>query len=338
MALMKHARDLAAIMAALILSALAAGCSDSNQPRIGLALYSVDDAFISTARRAFEAEASGKARLQVVDGQNKERVQAAQIEAMVESGANVIIVNPVDRSSGAGARALRAKSAGIPMIFFGREPPAMTVKSWSKIYYLGVHTDEATAIQAEILRDYCADTLSADRNGDGIISYVILRGESGYIDVDTRDSYRNRIFEESSVKFAKLADTTANWSRSEAQRKMTEMIARHKDWIEAVLCDNDEMALGAVAAFKIAGYMRTDDSTIPILGIDATPVGLEAVKEGLLLGTLRSDADVQGRYLFKLAFDIAQGKDLSEWVLQDGQYYNLSYQKVTRANISDYAN
>ncbi len=323
-------------MAALILTALAAGCADSNQPRIGLALYSVDDAFISTARRAFEAEASGKARLQVVDGQNKERVQAAQIEAMVEGGADVIIVNPVDRSSSAGTRALRAKSAGIPMIFFGREPPATTIKSWSRIYYLGVRTDEATAIQAEILRDYCVENPTADLNGDGIISYVILRGESGYIDVDTRDSYRDRVFEESSVKFAKLADATANWSRAEAQRKMTEMIGRHRGWIEAVLCDNDEMALGAVAAFRIAGYMRAGASTIPILGIDATPVGLEAVKEGLLLGTLRSDAEVQGRYLFKLAYDIAQGKDLSEYVLQEGQYYYLSFQKVTRANVADY--
>ena len=123
---------------------------------------------------------------------------------MVEGGANVLIVNPVDRSSSAGALALRAKSAGIPMIFFGREPPSTTVNSWSKIYYLGVHTDEATAIQAEMLRDYCAENPSADLNGDGNISYVILRGESNYIDVATRDSYRDRVFGNPRLGSAKL--------------------------------------------------------------------------------------------------------------------------------------
>ena len=109
---------------------------------------------------------------------------------------------------------------------------------------------------------------------------------------------------------------------------MTEMIARHKGWIEAVLCDNDEMALGAVAAFRIAGYMRTNANTIPILGIDATPVALEAVKEGLLLGTLRSDAEVKGRTLFKLALDMRR-KGPSEWARRTGNT-TIWRSKVTR--------
>ncbi len=334
---MKHERAIAAIIAALILSALAAGCSDSSQPRIGLALYSFDDAFTSGARRSFEAEAAGKARLQVVNGQNRERIQADQVEAMIENGADVVIVNPVDRSSSASTSAQRAKDAGIPMVFFGREPPAMTIKSWDRIYYLGVHSDEATGSQAEILRDYCELNPDADTDGDGVIRYALLRGEAGYINVSVRDSFRNEVLDSSALDFEMLAEATANWSRAEAQRKMTEIITRYKSQIEAVLCDNDEMALGAVAALRIAGYLRSSSSYVPVLGIDATPVGIEAVKEGLLLGTLRSDAEVQGQELFQLAYDIAKRKDLSRRNLQEGQYYYFSFEKVTRANAASFA-
>jgi len=333
---MKHARTLAAAVAALILSALAPGCSDSNQPRIGLALYRFDHAFPANSRRAFEAEAAGKARLQVVDGQNDELVQADQVAAMIQSGADVIIVNPVDRSSSASTGALNAKAAGIPMIFFGREPPSMTVTSWDKIYYLGVHTDESTGIQAEILRDYCELTPGVDTDGDGVIRYALLRGEAGYINFNVRDSYRDDVLNASTLKFEKLAEAAADWSRAAAQKKMTEMIGRYGEKIEAVFCDNDEMALGAIAAFKMAGYLTSKAKYIPILGVDASPVALEAIKDGSLLGTLRSDAEVQGRYLFRIAYDLARGRDLSEYVLTDGQYYYLSFQKVTIDNVSDY--
>jgi methyl-galactoside transport system substrate-binding protein len=326
----------AALAAALFVILSAVGCSDSNLPRIGVAFYSVDDAFIATARRAFDAEIGTKARLQIVDGQNKERVQAAQVEAMVADKANVIIMNPVERTSSALTRALLAKSAGIPLIFFGREPPPMTVRSWSKLYYVGVHTDEATGVQAEILRDYCEATVGADVGGDGVIHYVILRGESNAIDIDARDSYRDRALSGSSLKFEKIAEATANWSRAEAQKRMTEIIAEQGDKIEAVFCDNDEMALGAIAALRIAGYLKGSSRYIPVLGIDATPFGLEAVKEGSLLGTVRSDAEVQGKTLARLAYDVATGKDLSEWSLQDGQYLYFPYQKVTSDNVYDF--
>jgi methyl-galactoside transport system substrate-binding protein len=334
---MKHAKALAATLgAALLLSTLAAGCSGSKLPKIGVALYRVDDAFISTARRALEAQAQGKARLSITDGQNQERIQAAQIEAMVSDKADVIILNPVERISGAATRAFRAKSAGIPMVFFNREPTATTISSWDKIYYVGAHTEEANGIQAEILVDYCKNTFTADADGDGVVKYVILRGDPGLIDSDARDAYRNQAFEASGLSFAKLAEATANWNRAEAQQKMAALIERHGKGIEAVLCDNDEMALGAIAAFKIAGYFKGEATFVPILGIDATAFALEAIAEGSLLGTVRGDAAAQGRNVFGLAYDIATGKDLSSWGLKDGHYLYIPYQKVTRTNYADY--
>lgn len=67
------------------------------------------------------------------------------------------------------------------------------------------------------------------------------------------------------------------------------------DKIEAVLCNNDDMALGAIEALKAEGYNSGDASKyIPVVGVDATAPALEAMKEGSLLGTVLNDATSQG--------------------------------------------
>jgi len=334
---MKQAQAIVTLLtAAAALSVLAAGCSGSKLPKIGVALYRVDDAFISTARRALEAQAQGKARLSIVDGQNKERIQAAQLEAMISDKADVLIVNTVDRSA-AGPLVFRAKSANVPLVFFNREPSEVAVKSWDRAYYVGARTEEANGIQAEILVDYCKSSLGADRDENGIIKYIVLRGEANLINAEARNAYRQRVFDESGLAFERIVEATANWSRAEAQQKMTALIEGYGDGIEAVLCDNDEMALGAIAAFKMAGRLKGESTFVPILGIDATAFALEAINEGSLLGTVRSDAAAQGRNAFGLAYDIATGKDLSSWSLKDGHFLFIPYQKVTRANVGDFS-
>src|SRR5512142_1469180 len=119
----------AALLAAAALSLAAAGCdSAGGKPRIGVALFSVDDSFVSTARRALEAESRGKA---VLDGQNDQVIQNSQIEAMIEEKAKAIIVNPVTPST-MGALVFRAKAAATPIVFFSRDPSAVAVSSWDK--------------------------------------------------------------------------------------------------------------------------------------------------------------------------------------------------------------
>jgi methyl-galactoside transport system substrate-binding protein len=323
------------IAAAALLSILAPGCSGSKLPRIGVALYRVDDAFISTARRAMEAQAQGKARLSIVDGQNQERIQAAQLEAMAADKADAIIVNPVDRSTSVPI-VFRAKSSNVPIVFFNREPSEVAVKSWDRAFYVGAKTEEANGIQAEILADYCATSAKADRDGDGAVEYVVLRGEKNALIAEARDAARDKVLAASGIAFAKIADEVANWSRAEAQQKMTALIQDRGKDIEAVLCDNDEMALGAIAAFRMAGYLRGGTGYIPIVGIDATAFALEAIGDGSLLGTVRCDAAGQGRIAFSLAYDLATGRDLSGWSLQDGHYLYIPYQKVTRANAAEF--
>jgi methyl-galactoside transport system substrate-binding protein len=310
----------------------------SGKPRIGVALYSVDDGYVAAARRALETEASGKARLSVLDGQNQQKIQSEQIEAMFADKAGAVIVNPVDGGV-MGSLVFKAKSANVPIVLFSRSAAALPVILWDKAYFVGVREEEADELQIQILAEYWKANPAADRNDDKLVQYVVLRGDADHASAVASQESRNKAFAEAGLEGFKITEANAQWSRLEAQQRMADMIknAGAKS-IEAVLCENDEMALGAIEALKMAGLIKGPEDGVPVIGVDGTRFALEAIAEGSLYGTVRGDAASQGRAAFDLAYALARGLDPSAvgWSLTSGKYVFVPYQKVTAANYKSF--
>jgi methyl-galactoside transport system substrate-binding protein len=119
---------------------------------------------------------------------------------------------------------------------------------------------------------------------------------------------------------------------------MAAFIAKFGNKIEAVLCNNDDMALGAIEAFKAAGYFKDPKKFMPIVGVDATAPALDALEQGTLLGTVLNDADNQGKATFDLAFALATKADMAKtgWQIADGKYVWVPYQMVTKENYKNF--
>jgi methyl-galactoside transport system substrate-binding protein len=318
------------------------GCDPSGgKPRIGVAVFSVDDSFVGAARRALETESTGKAVLSVLDGQNQQTIQNEQVDALLLDKAKAIIVNPVDLSV-VGSLVFKAKAADVPVVFFSRDPSTVAINMWDKAYFVGVKTEEADALQVQILADYWKAHPEADRDQDGKIEYVLIRGDSNHEASLVSDANRQKAFDAAGLKAVKLTEVSANWTRVEAQQKMAVVIAAiGAKRIEAVLCANDEMALGAIEALKVAGYFKgSGGDYVPVVGVDGTRFALDAISDGSLLGTVRGDAASQGRAAFDLAYALAMGNDpgAAGWALSDSKYAFVPYQKVTRDNLKDFQN
>ena len=94
------------------------------------------------------------------------------------------------------------------------------------------------------------------------------------------------------------------------------------------------MALGAIDDLE--------DANIPaeqwpvITGIDGTDVGLQAVKEGKMAGTVFNDAHGQAKSIADLAMRLAQGMSLAPLHMEQEKYIFLPYQIVTPENVADY--
>lgn len=332
---------IAALMLLLTLSACRAGGESSPTLRIGVALYQQEDTFIDTVARelqrvALEEEQARnvKINLYITDGKESQTTQNEQVDRFLERGYDVICVNIVDRTAAA-VIIDKAQAAGVPVIFFNREPVEEDLRRWKHAYYVGLPAGDAGILQGELVLDAWRSREEAlDRNGDGVIQYVMLEGEPGHQDALLRTEYCISTLTGAGVATEKLASDAANWQRGQAAVRMHQWLREYGADIEVVFANNDDMALGAIDACTEAGL---DKDTMPfIVGVDATPPALEALREGTLKGTVRNDATGLAENIMHLAASLSAGGEPSRDVtLTDGSYVWLRYEAVTAESLED---
>ena len=181
-------------------------------------------------------------------------------------------------------------------------------------------------MQGEIAADVIKKNPQIDRNKDGKIQYVVLEGEPGHQDTIIRTENAVEALKENGIELEKLSYGLANWNRAQAENRMSQMISQYQTKIELVLANNDEMALGAIDAYEKLNYT---ESTLPLFfGIDGTDVGLKAVRESKLDGTVYNDKEGQAEAMAKLAEVLVTGEGIEEIPFENQRYLYLPYAKV----------
>ena len=252
----------------------------------------------------------------------------------MQQGCDVICVNLVDRTAAA-VIVDKAQAAGVPVIFFNREPVEEDLDRWEKAYYVGTPAEEAGRLQGGIVLDaWKKDPAALDKNGDGILQYVMLEGEPGHQDALLRTEYSVKTLMTAGVTTEKLDNYNADWQRGLATVRMQQWLEEFGERIELVFANNDDMALGAIDACLEAGM--TQEEMPFIVGVDATPPALEALAEGTLQGTVCNDAAGQAQGILDITCALLDGEDPVKTVgLEDGHYLWLTYTTVTRENLPD---
>lgn len=307
----------------------------SSVPTIGVTIYKYDDNFMSFVRRAIETKAVDKAKLEMNDSQNSQATQNDQVDTMISKGAKSLAINLVDPQA-ASTIIEKAKAANLPVIFFNKEPDAAVLASYDKAWYVGTASAEAGVIQGEMIANAWKANPEWDRNGDGVMSYVLLKGEPGHPDAEARTKFAVETAVANGVQVQELELQTGMWDSVKGKELMDAWIAKHGDAIEMVICNNDGMALGAIQSLNAAGYFD-GGKFMPVVGVDAIPDALEQIKAGKMVGTVLNDAKNQGGATFDLALNAALGKDVldgTSWVLDSSKAVRVPYVAVTIDNIA----
>ena len=219
----------------------------------------------------------------------------------------------------------KAEAAGVPVIFFNRQPVAEDIDYRERVYYVGASAEESGRLQGELVLEAWRDPrIGLDRNGDGILQYVMLEGEPGHQDSLLRTEYCIKALTDEGVAVEKLAGDAANWNRGQAAAWMEQWLQEFGEGIEVVFSNNDDMALGAIDAIREWG-----GPGLMVVGVDATAPALEAVETGELYGTVLNDGRGIARAMLDLALALADGREASEAVdLQEGHYVWLPGEKI----------
>jgi methyl-galactoside transport system substrate-binding protein len=330
------------ILAALVLSAFAA-CSGPRDS-VGLLVYREDDLFMRSLVNDIQKESDGQFSLDTRFSLNSQVIQNEQIENLIRSDTQVLIVNPVDRL-GAYAVVNRLKMENIPVIFFNREPLRADMELWDQVWYVGARAEQSGRMQAELAMELFGsdpDNLNEfDRNGDDRIQTVILKGEQGHQDAEIRTATVQTAFQEAGYSLDVIAVETANWNRNEAYEIMEELLDQESIPPELVLSNNDAMALGAISIMRQRGLFsdtngngkmeRTDEKWIPVLGIDGVPESVEQIEDGYLYGTVHNDYSTMAKAISALAESILKGQPDADfpYEITDGKYIWVDYKTFT---------
>ena len=330
----------------LLIAFLITGCEDKSVKtdhiiRIGVVTYTQDDPFINAMTDQLKENLKKmdtnhmKIITTVKNGDDNQQDQNEIVEEMIDAGCDVLCVNLVDRT--APSRIIRmAKQEDIPVLFFNREPVREDLMQWEKLYYIGCNAEQSGIMQGEIVADYIKNHPEVDKNQDGKIQYILLEGEAGHQDAISRTEYSVKTLMKNDVILEKLSYQLADWNRGQAENRMNRLISQYGKKIELVMSNNDEMALGAVEAYRKAGYVREEWPVI--FGIDGLEEALEAVKAGEMQGSILNDRVDQAKKMAKMAVELFEGEEFDQESLKEGRYYFSEYQKVDGSNIDEYLN
>ncbi|MCI8796186.1 MAG: galactose ABC transporter substrate-binding protein [Dorea sp.] len=305
---------------------------------VGVTYYDQSDTFINALIDCLKDEVQNyeekgyEAAIQLRGASGSQRIQNDQVKELIDAGCNVLCVNLVDRADPSEIIDL-ARENGIPVIFFNREPVAEDMMQWDKLYYVGATAVQSGTMQGELAVELIKSDAGIDRNHDGKIQYVVLEGEPGHQDAIIRTENAVEALKRNGIEIEKLSYGIANWNRAQAQNQMLQMISQHQNKIELVLANNDDMALGAIDAYEKLNYT---ESALPVfLGIDGTDVGLNAVRESKMAGTVYNDKEGQAAAIMELSAALATGKGMEKIEFEKERYIYLPYFKVT-PSIADY--
>lgn len=299
----------------------AGGSVDGTGIKVMLTISDGSDAFRATLAAAAEDAASGSGmEIEVLDAAGSSEAQMNHIKSAED--ADVIICALCDSGT---AQQMEALAGDKPIVFINSCPDEDYLES---DHYVFVGSDEAVAgsLQAQyVLDQYAAkDTLNI----------AIIKGEKTHSATKGRTKANKAVLEASGKKINYVFEDYADWSTDIAEN-MFDLFLRTGQEVDAVLCNNDSMAVGIVQSAEKNGL---DFKNLPILGVDATAEGLACIEEGKLACTIFQPAEGQGQAAIQAAIQLVQGNSITslEGAEDNGLYLWVPFEQVTADNVSSY--
>ncbi|KJS10994.1 MAG: rhizopine-binding protein [Hoeflea sp. BRH_c9] len=293
----------------------------AHAENIGVTMALFDDNFLTVLRNGIQELADGMdgVDVQIEDAQNDVAKQLDQINNFIASGVDAIVVNPVDTSA-TQAMSAAAEAAGVPLVYVNREPVNVDSLPDNQAFVASNEEESGTLETLEV----CRLLKEAGKTEANI--YVMMGELSNQAAVQrTKDIHDVMASGNCGVTLNIIDEQTANWSRDEAQDLMTNWLSTGTQF-DAVISNNDEMAIGAIQALKANGINMAD---VIVGGIDATQDALVAMQAGDLDVTVFQDAHGQGSGALDAALKLAKGEAVDQKVY-------IPFQLVTPDNMGDF--
>ena len=282
---------------------------------IGVSMALFDDNFLTSVRQAMAdyAKTVPEVEVQFQDAQGDIGRQISQVQNFMAQKVDAIVVNVVDTAATRNITKA-VTDAGIPLVYVNRRPDAKTLPPKVSV----VASDDLVAGRLEMTE------LARRMGGKGNV--VLMLGDLANNSTQGRTAGNKEVLAKNpDIKV--VEEQTANFERTKAIDLMNNWLSKGAK-IDAVVANNDEMAIGAIIALRQAGRSGKD---VLVGGVDATADALAEMQRGNLAVTVFQDAKGQGRKGIENAVKLARGETVE-------QFDFVPYELVTPENYKTFLN
>ena len=313
------------ILAAAVMVLISSGCQAKATGGSAQMYYSAiedGDYYEGWAAQLQEQAAAQGASFDVGYAQNSVETQDAQIKSAVGSGCDVFLCGPVSPET---VTEIKAAAGDTPVVFINNAPDDSALE---KDRYIYVASDEYMAGQ------YQAEYILERYGQKEEINVVVLKGPKDASGAAGRTKGLKQTLKASGKKIRYVFEDYADWNQDKAQ-ELTAMFLKTGQPVDCVVANNDDMALGGLAAFEQAG--RSTESVL-FLGVDASVGGCQAIAEGRMDFTVYQPTAAQITSAVEAAIRLASGRTISdmEGASEDGKYILIPFETVDRQNVAQY--
>lgn len=299
--------------------------------------YEESDVYLSSVRTALNAELD-KLGVQY-DNQyaaNDQAKQLDQVKTALISSPDLLIVNLVTSGSADAAEEILAAAGDVPVVFFNRAvgtdgADVEVLNAHANAGFIGTDAPEAGHMQGKMIGEYVVANFEAiDINGDGAISYAMMKGDEANVEAIYRTQYAvedaNKVLVEAGMPELVYFDASnpdcyqvdlgGAWSAAAAKDYMdTNFVSYNEEngnLIELVICNNDGMAEGVVASLQEKGYNVDGAHSVPVFGVDATDNAKALIADGAMVGTIKQDAEGMAAAIAQTIAGVAGGSTIAD--------------------------
>ena len=294
------------LLAGLAMTALG-GCEPSEEggsaddkPTIALVMKSLANEFFATMAEGAEAHQAAHADQYdlIVNGIRNESdlsQQVALVEQMIARGADAIVIAPAD------SRALvpvlqRAEQAGLVVVNIDNKLDDETLaEAGLQVPFVGPDNAKGARMVGEALAE-------ALQSGDQV---AILEGIPTAFNAQQRRQGFEEAMQDAGIEVVDVQ--SGEWEQGKANTVASAMLREHPG-LDALLCSNDNMALGAAAAVKQAGK----GDQVAVVGFDNIEAVQEMIRDGRVLATADQHADQLAVFGIEYALQILGGEATPE--------------------------
>ena len=310
------------------------------------------DNYMEVLQNHLEAEG---VEIELHGAEDSQEIQFAQIEAAIEKGTNLLFVDLANTGTEeSSVEVVRlAKSHNIPILFLSGIPNDV-LESYVQCAAVHIVLDEYAFVPlGQLLYDDISKNYSRyDLNGDGKITYVLysfISGGAATPECAKAIENANRMLKEAGFEEMDNIDKEDWWGfrhlgfdRDQARDDMRSILNVRpfsgENPIELVI-STESTELGVVDALNEVGYnLENFSEKIPVFGANQSLEVLDAIKKGMMTGTITVDTQTMGDYVMHLVENIRSGKDLldgtDDWDV-DGQFIRIPFIPVTAENVDE---